>query len=223
MPQASLPHQQHIGAIMKNLSLLLASAFISTGALAKTTIEFPLKGDVKINGKFNNNILLSSLNKKLSKAGLPGFPDVAVFGKNDVPYAKKLRKMTDNAEKALGVEFNNVSPIGYSYFHNVEMCYRGDINEVKQVIDALYGPVFLEDQGLQAIRYGSKKYVYEMYKDDFFENNAEVLESDLENNPAEVKAWKAHKSTSKNVLLLTDLGPQGDGVELNLSVIKPCK
>jgi hypothetical protein len=221
MPQASLPQEQQIGVTMKHLSLLLATAFISTGALAKTTIEFPLKGDFTINGKFNENILLSSLNKKLSKAGLPGFPDVAVFGKNDVPYAKKLRKMTDNAEKAIGVEFNNVSPIGYSYFHHVDMCYRGDINEVKGVIDALYGPVFHEYQGIQAIRYGSKKYVY--FKEDFFENNPEVLESDLENNPAEVKAWKAHKATSKNVLLLTDLGQNGDGLELNLSVIKPCK
>jgi len=99
------------------------------------------------------------------------------------------------------------------------ICYRGNPVRVMEVIAGLLGAVFQEDQGIQASRYGKTKLI-SIDKDQFFETNAEVRAEHMINNPKEVALWEEYDTKSDTVLVLSDLGPQGDGTELYATEIK---
>lgn len=202
------------------LAMFLAALFaISAIAADKTTIEFQLMGTETSKKGSVKKIVLSSLNKKLKAVELPGFPTVITLGKDDKPYWLKMIRQLVNANSMLGRNIEIVMERGY-LGEFPAMCYRGKTAEVRDVIEGLMGSVFHEDQGIQAVRYGTKKFI--TYTDEFFETNKERREEQEQNNAEEVALWDNYDTKSDTVLVMSDYGPQGDGTELTATSIVRC-
>ncbi len=211
------------------VSLLLLIVFLIQNALAaspmRTTIEFKLMGEEFLKDD-SKNIVLSSLNPALKKKGLPGFATVGVFSKSDQAYWLKLQKQVETSAKALNRDIRLDEGYGLYIHQTPTMCYRGSTNQVPKVIQALMGSVFHQDQGIQAFRFKDKKIIVDQYQ--FIEvSDAEKSKENRENYetnaPDDVKVWDDYDVSSDDVLVMSDLGPQGDGTELNATLIKRCE
>jgi len=210
--------------LVSALTIVFLAATLSPAATA-TKIEFPLVAtEVKEHDLIE--VPLASLNEELKLRHLPGFPETAVFGKKDKPWAEKLKKRTVDAAQALHRDLH-LYAYGTSglYLHEVPtpFCYRGKPSDVPGIVQALMGTVFHPDQGIQAVRYGKVKKVMPDFRKDFFDTVQSVREEDEENNPNEVAAWDGYDEDSDSVLIMSDLGPEGDGVELYATRIPRCE
>jgi hypothetical protein len=115
-----------------------------------------------------------------------------------------------------------VEPQTYLY-EMPEMCYRGHMSTVPELLRDLMKDgqsILHRDQGIPGIRFGHSKLI--TFEEQFFETSEEFREIYESESPKAVKAWDSYDVTSKTVLVLSDLGPQGDGTELYITEIKPC-
>jgi hypothetical protein len=210
--------------------LLLATAIVSTlsanaFAATKTTLEFPLKLSYFATPNREVDLDVAKLNRKLSAAGKAGLPETIVVNADSRPYFLLLMKRLEVANEVWGKEINTPAREGYLYEYP-EICYRGKAADVFETIKALTGQndgsvqnFFNHDQGMLAARYGTKKIV----EADQFKSVSALREYYGGDNEGEIDGWEHFDTSSKDVIVWSDLGPQGDGTELYLTVIKPCR
>lgn len=114
-----------------------------------------------------------------------------------------------------------------TYLHEMpKICYRGKAKDVPGLIEEMMKDeesVLNQDQTVLAIRFGQVQIIY--WTEDFFAttSNDETKKFHLEENKETTQLWEKYSLESKNVLILSNLGPQGDGTELYATVIAPCK
>ena len=100
-----------------------------------------------------------------------------------------------------------------------EVCYTGNPADIVKMIKAMEGNFFNTDQGMLAIRYLDQQVIY----DDAFKSKKAAKEYYGEDYlPENIDVWFNFKKTSKDILVMTNLGSQGDGTELFDNLIKPC-
>lgn len=201
---------------MRSLFLCLLSVLVTaepSRAGGTTQIEFPLTVTELIAHKVVA-VPMSSLNLDLSAHQMEKFPERAVFGKKDRALAKAIQERLDNVGKTLQrkLYLYSYGTLGY-YLHHVPQpfCYRGKASEVLTVIRALMGVVFNENEGFLGVRYGkTKKFL--THEQDFGQRSDQ-----------EAAVWDNYDTTSNAVLLMSDLGPEGDGTELYSLLIPSCQ
>ncbi len=186
------------------------------GAASATTIEFDLTG-VYYKWHREYQINIKTLNAALKKEGLDGLPERVVVGENASRYGRLLINRINAAEKALVQEYSFV--IEYGYFYEFpKMCYRGSNSDVPKILEAMTGTFLNNEQGVLAIRYKNKTFI----SDENF-NSEEKLNEAYEGGNDETKAWLNYDQRSNKVLVMSNLGPQGDGLELYATVIEECE
>ncbi len=199
------------------LTLILGLAISLSQAEARTSVEFPLKGYTFINHK-EVKIDVAKLNRTLKYAGSEGLPELVIVGKYPEPFWKVLTKRIEAANKISKTELRFVIESGY-YYEYPEICYRGMAAEAVEILDAMLGNFLNEEQGVLAVRYGKTKIV----KSDFFKTEKALREAYEENDSREVAEYLDFDGKNGDILVMSDLGPQGDGTELYATRIKVCK
>ncbi len=104
-----------------------------------------------------------------------------------------------------------------------KMCYKGNPLGVAPALQKIMNEndKLSSDSFMIAFRVGRQMTVYDTLS--FFETVTEEERETLEeSNPDEVKQWREYDTDSKTVLILNNLGPQGDGTELYATSVKPC-
>jgi hypothetical protein len=200
---------------------LLALALISTSAFAATEttrLEFDLKAEYYRNHDLVT-VNIPKLNKALKAKGLDGLPEKIIIGANPAPYQKLLEKRLEAAKAVLPEDIH--SPILAGYYHEYpEICYRGKAREAVKILDAMVGNFFQETQGVLAMRFG--KTVKILWKE--FSENPEVRQNYIDNGSEDIlAAWDNYNTKSDTIVVLSDLGHQGDGTELYFTEIKRCQ
>jgi hypothetical protein len=193
---------------------VLASFVPAALAANKTTLEFDLTGVTYVNNK-EVKISVPKLNKTLAQEGLAGLPERIVVSATSQPYHKVLMSRIEAANKVSKTELRFVIDGGF-FYEFPEICYRGEASEVPEVLKSLAGTFWNADQGILAFRYGKKKLV----EADQFKTDA-ALKKNYEESDA-VDVWLNYDTDSDAVLLMCDLGPEGDGTELYAIPISPC-
>jgi hypothetical protein len=167
------------------------------------------------------DVKIATLNRKLNAAGLNGLPETVVIGKTPEPYWKVIMKRLEKANEiqpfGAGNEIETVLNAGY-FFEYPEICYNGKTADVIEIVDAMNGNFMNDTQGVLAFRYKNKKVV----RDERFESVASLREALGDDNPDEVSDWLEYDTSSDAVLVMTDLGQQGDGLELYSTKISRC-
>ncbi len=127
------------------------------------------------------------------------------------------------------IEFNKrgVEPQAYLY-EMPKMCYRGVAKDVPSLIEDMMSSdesILHRDQGIQAIRFQHSLFIYNAAYFYLTTKEEEVAYEIRTNHSDLIEEWEAYEASqkSKDVLILSDLGPQGDGTELYLTVVKPCR
>lgn len=201
------------------LSIALALLLSSLG-LSATKIEIPLEGHYYVNHR-EVKVNIKKLNKELSRLGLDGLPEVLVIGSNPKAFHKIIEKRVEAANEALNRDMNfNVVHDGYIF--RMQLCYRGNITDVPDLIAAMRGNFLHPDQGILAIGAGQRKVV----NDEAFHSREGLkvrFDSEYEPNLPTINQWLGYKATSKKALVMSDYGPQGDGTELEATEIPPCQ
>jgi hypothetical protein len=199
--------------------VLILSIVISTFAFAadKTTIEFELIATtIKKNKEVKVNI--TTLNNKLKKKGLDGLPHTIVVNSQSKPYWNKLKARIDAAQTVSQTKLYFAIDNGYFYQYPT-LCYRGEISGVVDVIDGMQNGFMTNEQGILAIRYGDT----EIKRSDEFKSEETLKEYYGEDREDEIAEWNDFDTKSDDVLVMSNLGPQGDGTDLYATTISPCK
>lgn len=202
---------------MKKIALLSLILGATLFAVEKTTVEFALTGVTYVNNK-EVKLDIAKLNKTLAKQGLEGLPEIIVVSQNAKAYWRVLMKRIEAANKVAATEMTFPINSGY-YYEFPELCYRGKTEEVVGVLDGMLGSFLNDGQGVMAYRHGETQVV----RVDDFKSEKALKDRYGDENENEVKAWLKYKKTSKSVLVMSDLGAQGDGTELYATSVKPCK
>ncbi len=202
---------------MKNLVLFVSIFQIIVSAESwATTLEFDLTGVFYKNNR-ELQIDVPKLNRSLAKKGLDGLPEKIVVGKNAKAYGKLLLNRIEAANKGATEELRFVIDNGYLYEYP-PICYRGDATDVPAIMNGMLDTFLNSEQGILALRYGKETIIH----DDRFKSKASLNEA-FEGGNNETKAWLNFDQHSRSVLVMSDLGPQGDGTELYTTYIKPCR
>ena len=208
---------------MKNMNLLLALSLCLTAFARETTLEFDLTGKVFVNHNRVLNLKIANVNKRLHAKGIDGLPERLAVTKNAAAYWRILMDRIEAGNKAQAYKTEMHFDINSGYFYEFPaICYRGKTEDVSVIIDAMMKDNFLNsEQGLLAMRWGTHKDVRsDQFKSD--EGLREYYQQWGDENENEIKSWVKYNTKSENVLIMSDLGPQGDGTELYATVIKPC-
>ncbi len=180
-----------------------------------TTLEFDVTGVYYIKNR-QHKIDVEKFNASLKKLNLDGIPQRAVVNERAGPFGKLLINRIEAAEKALGQEYHFV--IEYGYFYEFPtICYRGQNSDVPAILEAMTGTFLSDEQGILAIRYKDKTLI----TDDNFSSAAKLNEA-YEGGNDETEIWLNYDKRKDDVLVMSNLGPQGDGTELYATFIKAC-
>lgn len=204
---------------MKNFisTILLLSSF---SAFAVTdSLVVPLTARFLLPTDGWKTIKLTSLNAKLKKAGLPLFPEKVTLTKNDGKVWMKYVEMVETVNKKFNTDLE-ILPDD-NLIRESTMCYLGTSAGVIKTLAGLTGTMIDEDMGIYGYRIGKKVEI--TYPDNDFLDVPDRREDLTAENPREVKMWDNYNTKSSNVLLATNYGPQGDGTEMNITLVKPCK
>ena len=200
---------------------LLVSSVLLVGAVClgaeETTIEFPFAAYTFVNNK-EVKLTAAKLNAKLKESDLDGVPATIIVKPGVEKYWRVIMKRLEAGNKVLPTEVRSALESGYLY-EFPKMCYRGDVNGVPILIKAMLNNFLNADQGVLAIKYGAKKIV----RSDEFKSEAALRKYHDGSNAGEIKAWLSYAEDSDKVLIMSNLGPQGDGTELYATYIAPCK
>jgi len=205
---------------MKKVAVLalLASTAISMASIAeKTTLEFELQAITYVNNR-EVKVNIADLNRTLEQRGLSGLPEIVIVSENAKPYWKVLMKRIEDANRVVETQMLFSINSGYLYEYPA-VCYRGAISGVVKVIDGMSDNFLTSEQGILAIRYGKTKII----RSDEFKSEKKLRAYYEGNADEEVNAWLDFDEISKSVLVMSNLGPQGDGTELYATKIKPCE
>ncbi len=190
------------------------------GTDVSTRLEIPLEGQYYVNNK-EIKVDILKLNKELNRRGLDGLPEVVVINKKPAPYWKLIVKRVIAANAALKREMS-FNLVDYRNIYELSICYRGNIEDVPALIDAMNGNFLSEYQGILAIGAGKKKVIH----DETFKSRAGLkkrFDVHYEGNLEQINRWLEYDSKSKTALVMSDYGQNGDGTELEVTEITPCK
>jgi hypothetical protein len=213
-------------AILALFAGMAIPAFAAREEEPKSELVFPLVLTYWHTPNEEKAIKVASLNRKLNAAGLDGLPETIEIGKTPARYWNVIMKRIEKADeqKFFGLdvrgdvkEIQTVMRGGY-LFEYPEICYRGKTADVPTIIKAMNDNFLHTDQGVLGFRYGSKKIV----DDDRLASKEAQEEAWGEENEFERGEWNDYDTSSDTVLVLTDLGPQGDGLELYSTKIARC-
>jgi len=161
---------------------------------------------------------ISEINRKLAEAGLDTLPLEVTLGVKSAKDWKKWSALIEKAKVLTDKEFE--INIDRKYLHELPvMCYSGSPAAVMELIEKLGGTFFHEDQGYYATRWGRE--VDNKDPDNFGSTEAETRERFGEHEDV-LEEWFNYNKSSRDVLILSNFGPQGDGTELKLTRIRPC-
>lgn len=212
-------------------SLIAAVSFSTAFAAPKATIEFPLTGETykfykrKKPSTISVPINVPALNRKLKKHGLDGLPTKIVVSEKSKPYWEVLNKrITAATELVRKLEKNDrqelLFTIDHGYLHDFPaMCYRGETRDAVAVFQGMLGGFLTDEQGVEAIRWGKDQVV----ETEFFHDDKALKEAYEDNNPDEVAEWINYDMKSDAILVMSNLGAQGDGTELYATYIERCE
>lgn len=203
---------------MKNLlaSLLLLSSF-SVVAADSLVVTLTARQYSEVNGW--KVIKLPSLNAKLKKAGLAEFPATVTLTKKDGDVWMKYVDLLETANEKLKAKYEILPDDNLIY--GSAICYNGATAGVLKTIEGLRGSMIHEDMGIYGYRMGKKVKI--TFPGNDFLDVPEMREMLTNDNPYEVRTWDNYDTSSDDVLLATNYGQQGDGTEMNVTVIKRCK
>lgn len=187
--------------------------FISL-ASAKTTLEFDLTATT-YNKEGSVPVDIKKLNAKLKKNGLDGLPERIIISSNPAAYfnvlEKRIKAVSTISKTSIDFPISN----GYLYEYP-EICYRGEGSDVGKMIQSMVGNFLNSDQALLGVKFKSETV---MWDSDYFAMDG--VEAD--EIPEEIETWKNYNPKSSNVLVMSNLGQNGDGTELYSTFIGPCK
>ena len=203
-------------------SLAGFASSVSYGAATK--LEIPLTGYYFVNNK-EMTLNITKLNSELHKIGLDGLPESIVIGPNPKAFWNVIMNRLEVANKALGREMRlgiYDDNYGEGYIYKMTMCYRGDLAGVPKLIESMNGNFLNPNQGILAIAAGNTKVIL----DDAFKSRdglKERFDSEYESNLRNINKWLKYDAKSLTAIVMSDYGEQGDGTELELTAIPPCK
>jgi len=206
------------------LSWLFIALISTSGFAAETTLEFPLTGYYFENNK-EIKIKVSKLNKELNQANLDGLPETVVVGGDPAPYWKLLLKRIRAGNEKLGREMHFYfydSDYGEGAIYKLALCYRGKISDVPALIESMNENFLNPDQGILAIAAGKKKVI----NDKAFKSEKALRSrfgDDYQAVEESAKKWLNYDEKSDVALVMSDYGGNGDGTELEVNEIMPCK
>jgi hypothetical protein len=162
-------------------------------------------------------VKLADLNAEMAQYGV-SFPNKLTMGPRDG--AKFLKVMRDievaNDKLHREIEIDRTwDPSEY-----VGLCYTGDVRGVPRVVDGLRESMFSIYMGIQGERWGTTKRFH--YSGAGGETEAEWIAAQQEENADVMKVWTSFETSSKDFLMMTDGGQQGDGTEFFAVTIKKC-
>lgn len=194
----------------------------STGCERKTYIEFPVRGyywfkDEGDEWAKEKYVDLSDVNAKLKAAGLEEIPATLSLGLDSAPLHDELLKRAEAAAKLLGVDELHMNFDRTYLYEAPTMTYRGRAAGVMRVINALRGTFFHGDQGIYAYRHGVTVRIID--PQNFGGREESEIREAREENGGELDEWFAYDPKS-GVMILSNLGPQGDGLEMYVTVIQ---
>ena len=200
---------------------ILASLFLSSAALAatvKSSIEFNMTAEYYLNNELKK-IDIPALNTSLKEKGLEELPEKVIVSADPASYQKVLSDRLENAKAIIPQEI--YSPILSGYYNEYpEICYRGKAKKASKILSSMLGNFLNGDQGVIAVRYGKTvEVLWHEFKDDpeIRQNYSDNGYDDLLND------WDNYDKNSDTIVVLSDLGPQGDGTELYSTEVKRCQ
>lgn len=165
-------------------------------------------------------VSLASLNEQLASAGLKFDAQLTLGARDGLKLLRVLRDV-EKANEQLGRELDldfTWDPSEYA-----GLCYEGDVAQIPAAVNGLSYSLFSIYMGIQAQRWGTHKEWF--YSGAGGDNEREWIAAQRDDNDqADVIAvWEAFDTTSRDFLMMTDGGQQGDGTEFFAVTIKPCE
>ena len=183
----------------------------------KTMLEFELtatyyKGNKEVPVSIQD--INGALKAKKAKFSLPTI--VKVTKSDRRTKLSTLQKQLDAASELTGIDLLFSTNSGFHSYPAI--CYRGPAAGVEGLLNDLQA-VFFEDEFL-AIRYKNQKHVI---LDEFNGDEKELSDYYDGTEDDEIGQWVNFNEKSDSVLVMSNLGPNGDGTELYAKEIKPCR
>jgi hypothetical protein len=206
---------------------LSARALEKTGSCENsvqgTTLEFKNTGTYYVKRKGQEkeySVNITKLNRRLKELGLPSVPAKWVLSADNVIDAKKFALTIEKANAKLAHTVFMNALRGYMW-QLPNICYRGRPEEVWPLMQKLTGSIFHPDQGFLAVRYGSQQ---KILSDELGAATRKEWQAIYgEEGADQIDTWVNYNPGSKVVLVMSNLGDQGDGTDLYATAIVPCK
>jgi hypothetical protein len=180
-----------------------------------------LRIDLKVREDWDGDadLALSSFNTQLQGEGIH-FDDQLTLGARDGIKFIRVLKDVEKANEKLGREFDidfTWNPGEYA-----GLCYQGELEHVTDAVEGLRYSLFSIYMGMQAERWGThKEWNYSGAGGDT-EREWIDAQRDENDHAAEIEVWTSYDTSSKDYLMMTDGGQQGDGTEFFAVTIPPC-
>jgi hypothetical protein len=187
-----------------------------SSALQPTFLEFKFTGTYYVKDK-ERSLDLALINKKLRARNLKELPEKVTIGFTSGKLWDDLMARIEAAQELWPQELHMLIDRAYLY-EMPEICYHGSPARVMRLIEKMSGKFFHGDQGYFAIRYGHTKTILD--PENFAEDSK--LNERFPDREDIVDEWLNYNPLSSDVLILSNLGPQGDGTEVYSTRIRRC-
>jgi hypothetical protein len=191
--------------------------------LARTFLKYEVGGHYFNKKDKKIPINLVDVNRKLKQLGLTEFPKEVTLGLKSAGewktrYAKSIEALRDilGATPHLNID-------GLYLYEAPEICYHGSATAVPELIVKLGHTFFHGGQGILAYRVGNVRKA--LSEDEYgFSSDYARTRKNYEENGYEglVDEFMQNEPGSRDVLVYSNIGAQGDGTELYSTRIKPC-
>jgi len=202
-------------------SLLIALVLTTATVATATTLEFPITGDVynSTRNRFEK-VNIRALNAQLKKLGLEGLPELVIVGINAQAYGQLLQRRIAAIQQTTESKDAYIFNVDTGHLHDypATICYRGFANDVPVILKSMIGTFLGNIQEILAIRYRSEMITY----DRKFRSEAALLEA-YDGGNVGTANWITYNKRSGTVLVMSNLGQDGDGLELYSTFIKACR
>jgi hypothetical protein len=213
----------------KNILMFSSLLVLCAQSFAQDSLVIRLQGEVSRKGESfrTQTIELKSLNPQLESIGVRGFSESIALTETNQESMTKFKKKLHMASRLLNLDSldfigHDVNDFrGYIDYETPEMCYTGNPAKVIDIINAHVGILFSDEMTICGSKLGNKT---DIVYDDCLPLTEERAQEYIDNEYEDaVDAWTNYSGNPKELLLMTNWGSQGDGVELFPTTIKECK
>ncbi|MDX2091322.1 MAG: hypothetical protein SFX73_25915 [Kofleriaceae bacterium] len=163
-------------------------------------------------------VKLESLNADLANDGITFDAQLTLGARDGIKFLRVLKNVEKASEK-LGREIDFDFTWDPSDYTN--LCYSGEVKRIPDAVEGLRSSLFSDYMGIQGERWGTTKKFH--YSGAGGETESEwIAAQEEQDNGDTMAAWTSFDTASKDFLMMTDGGQQGDGTELFAVTIKPC-